>query len=188
MTAGQKITIELSEEDYRRIRPMLDGTEKGTPGRTGGRIRSDPAHRDRQTKRSLYYLGSDELYRENLYYIRGYHAYRTAIENADQEDRGFDTVLGNARGSDPTFHAALRRIELTEARERVRIIEEALGEVPEKYREGVMLHVVGKVSLQDPLFDGASAKTWKRWTQRFVYEVSKRRGLGAFMEALRAAE
>ena len=143
--------------------------------------------KDRQVRKSAFYLGSDELYRETLYYIRGYPGCRMAIESAEKSGRGYGEVRLREDGfSDPTFEAAARQIELTEARERVRIVEEALLAVPERYREGVYQHVVCRRALRDPMFDGVSGKTWKRWTQRFVYEVSRRRGLEEFMEALKS--
>ncbi|MBQ6582380.1 MAG: hypothetical protein IJH77_00985 [Mogibacterium sp.] len=189
----RKITIEVSEAEYEQIRKLRE--EEGVryePVEVKAPLRGETAARkrgarNRQVRKSLYYLGSDNLYRENLYYIRDYPVYQDVIENADKTSRGYEEPgVRKDSSSDPTFHSAVREIELTEARTRIQIIDDALQVIPESYREGVFRHIVDQESLQGSAYDRYSVKTWKRWTQRFVYEVARRRGLEEFVEVLRS--
>ncbi len=54
------------------------------------------------------------------------------------------------------------------AREKLEAIDAALALVPEEYRDGIILNITDKL----PFGSGAHDNTWKKWKQRFVYELA----------------
>ena len=54
------------------------------------------------------------------------------------------------------------------ARRRTDAIESALYAVPEEYRLGIMRHVKDREAFDDY----AHENTWKKWQQRFIYELA----------------
>ncbi len=53
------------------------------------------------------------------------------------------------------------------ARERLEAIQAALSFVPEEYREGILDGIINRKN-----FGPAHDNTWKRWKQRFIYELA----------------
>lgn len=138
-------------------------------------------------KRSRYYLGSDELYRETIYFIRQYPEYiqilRTTVPSAPSGARDQNGGGKGNRISRPTEMQAINRAEL---QHRVSIIDKAIQVVPHAYREGVWKHVVYQEKYtEDAVYWYANINTWKLWTQRFVYEVAIQRGHGPLIEQFR---
>ncbi|MCI9640439.1 hypothetical protein ACDL92_11880 [Ihubacter sp. mB4P-1] len=136
-------------------------------------------------KSSRYYLGSDALYRETLYFIRQYPEYQRILADMQQESIGVQYKIGG-RGSQvsrPTENKAVNRAEL---QRRINIIDRAIETVPIDYRQGVWDHVIYQTKYtEDGIFFYAHVNTWKQWTQRFVYEVAIRRGYGSLIEQLK---
>lgn len=136
-------------------------------------------------KSSKYYLGSDELYRETLYFIRQYPEYVRILQEpmAGSSAGNQDGIGSGHRVSRPTEMQAINRAELNH---RVNIIDKAIRVVPMDYRDGVWNHVIYQAKYtEDEIFFFANINTWKLWTQRFVYEVAVQRGHGPLIEQLR---
>ena len=112
--------------------------------------------------KSKYNVGSLELYRENIYFIRQY----PQVLKISQE------IVNKSIG----YRDAKKRLDL---------IERAFRTIPHCYREGVLEHIVYKRSYADPKYDYANIKTWKYWTQKAVYEVAIRRGQKELIEAFK---
>lgn len=141
-----------------------------------------------QLKRSRYYLGSDHLYREMIYYIRQYPEYirlLSVVEDGTPGRSDADMPAKTNQVSQPTERQALRHISLQECEHRIDIIDDALLTIPDQYRNGVFEHVVYQTDYCDKIYYYANINTWKRWTQKFVYEVAIRRGYGPIIEQLR---
>lgn len=138
-------------------------------------------------KSSRYYMGSDELYRETIYFIRQYPEYIQILRTTDPAvpgSTGDQTGGGREnRISRPTEMQAINRAEL---QYRVSIINKAIQAVPQAYREGVWRHVIYQEKYtEDEVYWYANINTWKLWTQRFVYEVAIQRGHGPLIEELK---
>lgn len=139
---------------------------------------------DYQLKNSRYYLGSAYLYRENLYFIRQYPDYKKVLQNG--ESAPVENVpVKTGLISKPTERDAIRNVNISEAQKKIQIIEDAISTIPEPYQKGVFDHVVYQTAYCDKIYHYANINTWKRWTQKFVYEVAVRRGQKDFIEALR---
>lgn len=54
------------------------------------------------------------------------------------------------------------------SRERLEAIEAALALIPREYREGVLNNILYKTEFDD----SAHENTWKKWKQRFIYELA----------------
>lgn len=72
----------------------------------------------------------------------------------------------NSNLSDVTADNA---IELVNISNRIKAIEDAIPNIPEKYREGVVLHLTNDVQY-DELY--ANIKTWRKWQQIFIYHCA----------------
>lgn len=139
-------------------------------------------------KTSRYYMGSDELYRETLYFIRQYPEYVRILHDTGMTTTGTSGQAGAGGGkgnriSRPTEIQAINRAEL---QHRISIIDKAIQVVPQAYRDGVWNHVIYQAKYtEDAVFWYANVNTWKLWTQRFVYEVAIQRGHGPLIEQLK---
>lgn len=125
--------------------------------------------KDDDNFKSKYSLGSMELYRENIYFIR---QYPNLLKITDRLIRENIKDIENDKG-------------FLEMRKRVELIERAFCTIPFCYREGVLEHIVNKIVYSNPKFDNANIKTWKYWTQKVVYEVAIRRGQKELIEAIK---
>lgn len=141
-----------------------------------------------QLKQSRYYLGSDALYRENVYFIRMYPEYQKLLSKRNSIASSGDMEnlpIRTGTISKPTENQALEHISCEEIKRRIKIIDEALSTIPEQYQNGVFEHVVYQTEYRDKIFYYANINTWKRWTQKFIFEVAVRRGFGPLIEHLR---
>lgn len=151
--------------------------------------------KDYQRKRLSYYLGSDPLYRENLYFIRQYPELIMLLKEKGDTISKPDRLGIRAKGriSRPTENEAVRNIMLEELKDlaldeikkRIDIIERALFIVPVEYRKGVFNHIVYREPYKTRTYFLSHINTWKFWTQKYVYEVATRRGQKPIIEALR---
>ena len=120
-----------------------------------------------QRKKSRYILPRN-LYMATLYQIRDYYRMKqeaeaeltASPEPPDGQPRG--TVIGNTVES-----AAIRREKYVLM---VKIVDEALEEIPEEYRRGVWRNVMNG----EPYPDDASRNTYGNHKSRFIYEVAKK--------------
>ncbi len=120
-----------------------------------------------QRKESRYILPRN-LYMATLYQIRDYYRMKQEAEAAltaspeppDGQPRG--TAIGNTVES-----AAIRREKYVLM---VKIVDEALEEIPEEYRRGVWRNIMNG----EPYPDDASRNTYGNHKSRFIYEVAKK--------------
>lgn len=120
-----------------------------------------------QRKKSRYTLPRN-LYMATLYQIRDYERMKdeawalldSSPEPPDGQPKG--TVVGN-----PVEAAAIRREKYVQI---IRIIDEALEEVPEEYRKGVWKNI----QRGERYPDDASRNTYGNYKSRFIYEVAKK--------------
>ncbi len=187
--------VKINQDDFERIREIVeenkiryklvsDDIEYPNLGsKEIAKIKNDY-----QLKNSRYYLGSDYLYRENVYFIRQYPEYKQLL-NAEQDNPGqSNESVKSGRIGRPTEAKAMQHISMEAVRKKMQIIQDAIATVPEAYRKGVFNHVVYQTAYCDKLYHYANINTWKRWTQKFVYEVAVRRGQREIIEKLRSLE
>ena len=53
-------------------------------------------------------------------------------------------------------------------REKLAAIDAALSFIPHEYRDGIITNIVDKRAFGD----GANINTWKKWKQRFIFELA----------------
>lgn len=67
------------------------------------------------------------------------------------------------------LHAADRSLpQCSAARARLEAIYAAMNKIPEEYRQGIFDQIVNR----EPFKNGAHENTWKKWKQRFLYELA----------------
>lgn len=119
--------------------------------------------RDYQPKRNPWYL-EHTVYRRALALVRDYPRMvraRDAIILSSPEGRG-----GSGPGR-PTEQKALR-IEAID--DDIRVVDKALGRIPEVFRRGVMDNIVYGKRMDD--LPGARS-TWSRWRARLLWHVAR---------------
>ena len=57
---------------------------------------------------------------------------------------------------------------IAESKARIAAVEAALNFIPKDYREGIMKNIIDRT----PYPDIAHENTWKKWKQRFIYELA----------------
>ena len=125
--------------------------------------------KDYQIKKTDYHLRHN-VYMQTLYIIRDYKniqakASAIILEQASQDGQ----PKGNGVGQ-PTEPKAIRRECLME---KLNAMDEAIQIIPEEYRKGILQNIINRKSYPDD----ASASTYSRWRQRFIFEVAERLNL-----------
>lgn len=124
--------------------------------------------RDYQPTKTPYWLPR-ELYMMTLYLIRDYD--RLRYEYEAQADRSPPPRDGQPRGTgtvDPTERAVL--CMMSSRFDKLRAIEQAMLILPDEYRQAVFENVCHREPYP---IQGASYATWRRWRQRYIYQVAK---------------
>lgn len=112
------------------------------------------------------YLLPKDIYMSTLWYIRGY--YRWKLQREEVLEGSPPPPDGQPRGSspgDPTYRAAARLVPIGD---KLKPIEDALLEIPEEYRAGILAAIIERQRYPDY----AAVTTWKRWRQRLVYHTA----------------
>ena len=130
-----------------------------------------------QQKKLKEYVLPKTVYYQALWAVRDLERMReTLIELNEDVEEGlngiaFDRKIGNTNTiSMPTEKKAIRLVDLEE---KIKNIENAINLMPEEYQKGVLNNVINK-----ELYDNsAHENTWKKWKQRFIYNVAKNLGL-----------
>lgn len=140
-------------------------------------------------KKGKYSLGSIELYRENLYFMRQYPMWYQVLRKRD-----YDVLPGvdlekiftkEKKVISLTENQAIHNIELYgKIEENIGLVNRAFMTIPKPYRAAVFNHIMYKKSYMGKDFDYANIKTWKFWTQKVIFEVAIRRGQGKLIKAL----
>lgn len=122
-----------------------------------------------QCKKNNPYHLPHNLYMRMLYLIRDYSRL--------QEER-MDIILsggagdGQPRASTPGNPTESKALRLLKTSDHCNAVESALKEIPKEYRRGVFNNICyGSVFPDD-----AAYSTYKRWRQRFIYNVALKLG------------
>lgn len=123
-----------------------------------------------QQKKMKSYLLPEAVYRQALWAVKDLPRMREKLMELEQSiDRLPQIYTGQPRCSG--IHAdltAARAGQMANLAMRIRIIEDSLKIVPEKYQDGIL----DKVAYGVPYPDLHHSNTWKRWQQVFLYQVA----------------
>ncbi|MBQ8563738.1 MAG: hypothetical protein IJ443_07605 [Firmicutes bacterium] len=123
-----------------------------------------------QQKKMKSYLLPEAVYRQALWAVKDLPRMREKLMELEQSiDRLPQTYTAQPRCSG--IHAdltAARAGQMASLAMRIRIIEDSLKIVPEKYQDGIL----DKVAYGIPYPDLHHSNTWKRWQQVFLYQVA----------------
>ena len=126
--------------------------------------------RNYQPKRNNPYRLPHNVYMQCLYAIRDYARLKEERLDILHSSPIHDGQPGGSEVADVTANKAIRLEQLSKMCEDV---EQALIQVPEEYRKGVMDNILYGVSY--PL--NAYPDTYRRWRYRLVYFVAKNKGI-----------
>ena len=119
-----------------------------------------------QPKKNNEYKLPHDLYMRMLYLVRDYERMKSeAKEIANSIPMPSEQPSKNSF-SDPTGNKAIRLATINRDCDAV---EQALEQIPEEYRKGVIGHMLYK----SPYPIDAGEATYKRWRCRFIYYVAK---------------
>ena len=120
-----------------------------------------------QGKKGNPYILPHNVYMCTLYMIKDYD--RLKDEYHDEPSISAHTPSEKISGNDvgnPTEKEAIRRRQIEE---KLHAIDQALFTIPEEYRRGEKQNAMYGAWL--PIYAGE--RTYRRWKQRFIYEVAK---------------
>lgn len=125
--------------------------------------------RDYQAKKNNPYALPDTLYKRVLALIRDYDRLKDEYEYIldSGSSPSFSRVyVKRSTISKPSEHKALR---LSVISCYINAVEKALDMMPEEYRDGIL----NNVKYSDPYPYIADISTYKRWKQRYLYQVAE---------------
>ena len=128
---------------------------------------------DYQLRREKNYLLPQTVYRQALYAVKDLIRLRKKLSYLNDDVNSIASrdpsyiISGGGAVSDLTGNRA-SEIALTEAR--IRAIEEAFLNVPEKYRAGLKDKLIYDVPCGNL---GYSVNTWKKWQQVLLFHVAQ---------------
>lgn len=120
-----------------------------------------------QRQKNNKYILPAAVYNKTIWQIRDYYRLKEAQDSIIYQRGSSD---GTPRGSgvgDPTFYKAEK---LARALDIVRVIEDALKEIPQEYRKGIW----DSIQFRSPYPIDADRSTYGRLKSRFVYTVAKK--------------
>lgn len=120
-----------------------------------------------QRQKNNKYILPSAVYNKTIWQIRDYYRLKEARDDIIYQ-RGSDdgTPKGTGTG-DPTFRKAEKLARVTDI---VKVIEDALEQIPPEYRKGVW----DSVQFRSPYPINADRSTYGRLKSRFVYMVAKK--------------
>lgn len=127
-------------------------------------------------------VGDRNVYMETVYFIKQYENFKKMARIIDQQSLtpalSFEQK-DDSRISSPVEDMAMLRSDLGD---RIEQIDNALKEIPEKYRKGLMENIVHNVKFKEHMFDFAHYQTWKYWKNKLICEVAKQRGYEEYLK------
>lgn len=126
-----------------------------------------------QQKRMKAFVLPEPVYRQALWAVKDLRRMREKLKMLEESiDQLQSPVVRETKGylsymaRDRTGNIATN---VTTLANRIAAIEDALQNVPEDYRKGI----VGKLVYNQPFGDEAHPNTWKKWQQVYIYYVAK---------------
>jgi len=127
---------------------------------------------DYQSTKNNPFLLPDTLYPRVIALIRDYHRlkddYQEILHDGGRRYSTIQPRSGNKK-SDETMHKAIR---LSVVSDDLRAIDQALVLVPHEYRSGIKDNIIHRMRYPDD----ADISTYKRWKQKFIYNVAVNKG------------
>lgn len=121
-------------------------------------------------------------YLETLYFIRQYPDNKRLLKRIEEEAEIPPVSITGMPKSTKQSNMLENTVILKQSiLENVQMVERALKKIPEEYRKGVLNHTIHGEKYASPMFDSAHENTWKKWVQRFIYEVAILRGDGPYI-------
>lgn len=108
-----------------------------------------------------------ETYKRAIWTIKDYP--RRKAEYEEILEASPPPLDGAPRGTALADSTAKKAIKLSEISKELTAVEKGLEVVPEEYRKGVWEAIVNR----EPFPQGAHFTTYKRWKQRYVYNVAR---------------
>lgn len=120
-----------------------------------------------QRQKNNRYILPTAVWNKTIWQIRDYYRLKEARDDIIYQ-RGADDGMPHGSGTgDPTFQKAEK---LARVQDVVKVIEDALEQIPQEYRKGVW----DNVQFRSPYPDDADRHTYGRLKAIFVYTVAKR--------------
>ncbi|MBR3705818.1 MAG: hypothetical protein IKM19_02505 [Firmicutes bacterium] len=129
---------------------------------------------DYQQKKLKSYVMPQPVYRQALWAVKDLDRLKIRLKELKADAYvlgGYDMTMpaagyGTGRVCDSTGSKA---VEIAHLSRRIEAIENALMQVPERYREGIM----ARMTQDDPYNEEtAHINSWRRWQQVFLYYVA----------------
>ena len=120
-----------------------------------------------QRQKNNRYILPTAVWNKTIWQIRDYYRLKEARDDIIYQ-RGADDGMPHGSGTgDPTFQKAEK---LARVQDVVKVIEDALEQIPQEYRKGVW----DSVQFRSPYPADANRTTYSRMKARFVYTVARR--------------
>ena len=127
---------------------------------------------DYQLKKGNSYLLPQTVYRQALYAVKDLTRLKRKLLYVEYDKAGImpsDPSSIMSRGGSISDITGNRASEITLTESRIRAIESAFNEVPDKYRNGLRDKLLSDVPASKL---GYSVNTWKKWQQVLLYHVA----------------
>ena len=124
-----------------------------------------------QQKKMKSFLLPETVYRQALWAVKDLPRMRQKLMELEQSLDSIshmDVGMPRSSGGKPSDLTALRAGQIVSLGMRIRVIEEGLNMIPEKYRDGIL----DKIAYGVPYSDLCHPNTWKKWQQVFLYHVA----------------
>lgn len=127
---------------------------------------------DYQLKREKSYLLPQTVYRQALYAVKDLDRMKKKLQFMEAEASGIlssDPSVIMSRGGAVSDITGNRASEMALTESRIKAIESAFEEVPQKYRSGLKDKLIYDIPISRL---GYSVNTWKKWQQVLLYHVA----------------
>lgn len=120
-----------------------------------------------QRQKNNKYLLPAAVYNKTIWQIRDYYRLKEARDDIIYQHGSDDGMPHGSGTGDPTFQKAEKLAKVTDI---VKVIEDALEQIPQEYRKGVW----DSVQFRSPYPMDADRRTYGRYKSLFVYAVARK--------------
>ena len=127
---------------------------------------------DYQVKKGNAYLLPQAVYRQALYAVKDLTRLKRKLLYLQYDIAGImpnDPTSIMSRGGSISDLTGNRASDIALTESRIKAIESAFKEIPDKYREGLKDKLISDVPISRL---GYSVNTWKKWQQVLLYHVA----------------